>query len=289
MWIGLHEPTEEILRKVQKAFGLHDLAVEDALRAHQRPKLEVYGEALFLVMRTAQMEAGRIVFGETHIFAGRGYIVTVRHGPSLSYGEVRQRAEALPHKLRKGEDFVIYALIDFIVDNYMPALEAMETEVEEMEAELFDQSPSAGLIERIYQSRRDLLALRRCVAPLMDICARIMRTEVPIIDTDTFPYFRDVSDHAIRITESIDTLREILHAALDAKLLLATYRQNEVVKKLASWAAILAVPTAVAGIYGMNFEFMPELHWRFGYPIIVAAIGAVCAYLYYRFRKSGWL
>jgi magnesium transporter len=289
MWIGLHEPDEACLRKVQKAFGLHDLAVEDAFRAHQRPKLEIYGDAIFVVLRTAQLEGGEMLFGETHIFAGRGYVVTVRHGPSLSYSEVRARCEAVPQRLSQGEDFVVYAIMDFVVDAYLPAVEVIEAEVEEMEEAILDQAVTARMIERIHKRRRDLLALRRCVAPLIEISTRMMRTETPIIDEDTYPYFRDVMDHAIRTTESIDSLREILHSALDATLLLATFRQNEVVKKLASWAAILAVPTAVAGIYGMNFQFMPELHWRFGYPLIVGAIVGVCAYLYHRFRRSGWL
>jgi magnesium transporter len=289
LWIGLYEPDEALLRKVQKAFNLHDLAIEDALRAHQRPKLELYGNGIFVVLRTARMENSRLVTGETHIFAGPGYVVTVRHGASLSYGEVRARCEALPDKLRKGEDFVLYSIIDFVVDNYMPVIEAIESEVEEIENRLFRQSFNPLIAERIYEERRDLLTLRRCVAPLLEILNRITRSELAVIDADTFPYFRDVSDHAIRIVEEIDAQREILHAALDANLLMATFRQNEVVKKLASWAAILAVPTAIAGIYGMNFDFMPELGWRFGYPLILAIILGACGYLYYRFRRSGWL
>jgi magnesium transporter len=289
IWIGLHEPSEVCLRKVQAAFHLHDLAIEDALSAHQRPKIELYGNGIFVVLRTAQMENSRLLFGETHIFAGPGYVVTVRHGPSLSFGEVRTRCESLPRELRKGEDFVIYAIMDFVVDNYMPAVESIEAEVEELEAGLFAGSFNPRIVERIYERRRDLLALRRCVAPVIEMCARMMRAEVAIVDADAYPYFRDVSDHAIRVTESIDALREILHSALDANLLLATFRQNEVVKKLASWAAILAVPTAIAGIYGMNFAVMPELQWRFGYPLIVVAILAICGYLYHRFRRSGWL
>src|SRR5262249_1119789 len=208
VWIGLHEPNEELLRKVQRAFGLHDLAIEDALRAHQRPKFEVYGDALFIVVRTAQLEKDHVAFGETHIFAGRGYVVTVRHGPSLSYSEVRSRCEALPDELRRGEDFVIYALLDFIVDRYMPVVEELEASVEEIERQLFSGPVEPGIIERIYQGRRELLALRRCVAPLSEICNRVMRADIPLVEEDTYPYFRDVADHVIRVNESIDSLRE---------------------------------------------------------------------------------
>ena len=289
IWIGLHEPNEDLLRKVQKSFRLHDLAIDDALHAHQRPKLEVYGDAIFIVVRTAQLEQERIVFGETHMFAGPGYVVTVRHGPSLSYSEVRTRCEALPEELRRGEDFVIYALLDFIVDHYMPIVEELEANVEEIERKLFAGPVEPGIIERIYQGRRDLLALRRCVAPLSEICNRVMRADVPVVEEDTYPYFRDVADHAIRVNESIESLREVLSSALEVNLLLASFRQNEVVKRLAGWAAILAVPTAVAGVYGMNFDYMPELRWTFGYPVVLLAIISFCAFLFYRFRRAGWL
>jgi magnesium transporter len=289
IWIGLHEPNQELLRKVQAAFRLHDLAIEDALRAHQRPKLEVYGDALFMVVRTAQLEQKRIVFGETHIFAGRGYVVTVRHGPSLSYSEVRSRCEALPDELRRGEDFVIYAILDFIVDHYMPIVEELEANVEEIERKLFAGSVEPEIIEQIYQGRRDLLELRRCVAPLSEICSRVMRADVPVVKEDTYPYFRDVADHAIRVNESIDSLRELLSSALEVNLLLASFRQSEVMKKLAGWAAILAVPTAVAGVYGMNFSYMPELQWTFGYPLVLTGIIGFCVFLFYRFRQAGWL
>ena len=289
IWIGLHEPDDELLRKVQRAFRLHDLAVEDARRAHQRPKLEVYGSALFIVVRTAQLEDHHVVFGETHIFAGRGYVVTVRHGPSLTYSDVRSRCEALPDELRRGEGFVIYALLDFIVDHYLPIVEGLESKVEEIEHNLFVGPVDAGVIEQIYNMRRELLALHRCVAPLAEMCNRVMRADVPVVEAGTYPYFRDVADHAIRVNESIDSLRELLSSALEVNLLLASFRQNEVMKRLAGWAAILAVPTAVAGIYGMNFSEMPELQWRFGYPLVLLGILGLCGFLFYRFRKAGWL
>ena len=289
IWIGLHEPSEELLRKVQSLFGLHDLAIEDAHNAHQRPKLEVYGSSLFLVLHTAQILGGKVEFGETHIFVGDGYVVTVRHGASSSYTDVRQRCESAPELLRKGEDFVLYSLIDFIVDNYPPVIDALELEVETLEESVFKDTFDRGSIERIYDLKADLIALRRSVVPLADVTTRLMRFDVSLIDSDTHPYFRDVHDHVVRVAEQIDNLREVLTAALEANLLLSSVQQNEVTKRLAGWAAILAVPTAVAGIYGMNFRYMPELEWAWGYPLTLLGIGGICGYLYYRFHRAGWL
>jgi len=289
VWIGLHEPTKELLQKVQKRFGLHELAIEDAQNAHQRPKLEVYGESLFMVLQTAQRVGHATQFGETHVFAGRGYVITIRHGPSSSYKEVRQRCESTPRMLKKGEDFVLYAIMDFIVDNYIPVVDCMEAEIDELEEEVFKQSFRRDTVEQIYQLKRDLLTLRRTVSPVVDIANRLMRFDLPVIDKDTHPYFRDVLDHAIRVNDSVDYLRELLNSALEVNLLLASVDQSEITKKLASWAAILAVPTAVAGIYGMNFQFMPELHWAFGYPLILLLILGLCGFLYWRFKKARWL
>jgi magnesium transporter len=288
VWIGLHEPDVELLRQVQVQFGLHDLAIEDAHNAHQRPKLELYGDGLFAVLHTAQMTAGKIVFGETHVFAGRGYIVTVRHGASSSYSEVRARCEAAPKMLKKGVDFVFYSLMDFIVDNYLPVVQAIESEVEGLEEAVFGGGFEPKQVERLYDLKRELLALRRIVTPLGEMTNRLMRFDVPLVDRDTHPYFRDVHDHALRVLETIDSLRDLLTTALEAKLMLASVQQNEVTKKLAGWAAILAVPTAVAGIYGMNFRFMPELESPYGYPAVLLAILGLCGYLYFRFKKAGW-
>ena len=289
VWIGLHEPSEELLRQVQRLFELHDLAIEDAHSAHQRPKLEVYGSSLFLVLHTAQLQRGRVEFGETHIFVGDGYVVTVRHGASASYTDVRSRCESAPDLLRKGEDFVLYSLIDFIVDNYPPVIDMLELEVEALEESVFKNTFDRGSIERIYDLKADLIALRRSVGPLADMTTRLMRFDVSLIDSDTHPYFRDVHDHVVRVAESIDSLREVLTSALEANLLLSSVQQNEVTKLLAGWAAILAVPTAVAGIYGMNFKYMPELDWIWGYPLTLLGIGGICGYLYYRSHRSGWL
>lgn len=291
IWIGLHEPTEDLLRQVQREFGLHDLAIEDAHRAHQRPKLEEYGEALFVVLRTAQWnsEQERIDFGETHVFVGPRYAVSVRHGASLSYAEVRTRCEATPQLLRKGPGFVLYALMDFVVDHYFPILDELEDRLESIEEEIFGGTFDRDTSERIYKLKRDLLVLKRAIAPLIEVCNRLVRYDVQLIPDDTRPYFRDVYDHVIRINETVDNLRELLTSALEANFSLISVRQNDVMKKLAAWAAILAVPTMIAGIYGMNFEFMPELHLVFGYPLVVASMAGACGFLYTRFRRAGWL
>jgi magnesium transporter len=289
VWIGLYEPDEEVLAKVQRRFNLHELAIEDAHRAHQRPKLEVYDESLFVVLRTAQLVQGKIQFGETHIFIGRGYIITVRHGASSSYAEVRARCERQPKMLQEGADFVLYSIMDFVVDNYMPVVDELEAEVERLEEALSGKSFTRSMVNDIFGLKRDLLELRRAVTPVVEMTNRLMRFDVPMIDRNTHAYFRDVHDHALRVGEGIDYLRELLNSALEVNLLLSTHNQGEVTRKLAGWAAILAVPTAVAGIYGMNFEHMPELNWRFGYPLILFVILAACSFLYYRFKRSGWL
>jgi magnesium transporter len=289
VWIGLHEPDQPLLRKVQKRFGLHDLAIEDAHRAHQRAKLEIYGESLFIVLRTVQLHDRKVSFGETHIFAGKGYVVTVRHGSTTAYKEVRARCEQNPKMLSRGEDFVVYSVMDFVVDHYFPVVHELETEVDAIEESVFARSSGRIDIARIYELRHDLLLMRRSIQPLQEVCSRIMRFDVPMIDADMHPYFRDVQDHIIRVVESIDNLRDLLNSALEANLLLASIQQNDVTKKLAAGAAILAVPTAIAGIYGMNFDYMPELKQPLAYPIVLAVILGLCGWLYVRFRQAGWL
>ena len=290
VWIGLHEPDAELLDKVQRLFGLHELAVEDARVAHQRPKIELYGSSLFVVLHTAQKSADNpIEFGETHVFMGNGYIVTVRHGASSGYSEVRARCENQPHMLRKGPDFVLYSLMDFIVDHYMPIVSNIKDKVEDLEDDVFKKPFDSTTVEDIYGLKRDLMALKRIISPLTEMINRLLRFDITLIDRDTHAYFRDVQDHVIRLLESIDSMRELLTSALEAHLLLTSVQQNEVTKKLAGWAAILAVPTAICGIYGMNFDFMPELRWRYGYFTVTGTIISICSYMFYRFRKAGWL
>ena len=291
VWIGLYEPSQEVLRRVQAALGLHDLAVEDAHRAHQRPKLEIYGESVFVVVRTVQMDGtgGRVVFGETHFFVGPRYLVSVRHGSSRSYADVRARAEASPQLLVKGPGYVLYMLMDFIVDQYFPAIDRLTEELQAIEERVFRDAFSRETTTQFHDLRRQLLAIKSAISPLIDICNRLMRFDLGLVPEDTRLYFRDVYDHTIRLNEMVDTLRELLSSAIEAGLAYVSIEQNEAMKRFAGWAAILAVPTMVAGVYGMNFESMPELHWRFGYPTVVGATFALCVFLYLRFKRANWL
>lgn len=289
VWIGLHEPDMALLGAVQKQFDLHELAIEDANNAHQRPKIEQYGEALFIVARTAQLIEGRIAFGETHIFIGDGYLVTVRHGASTSYTAVRERCESCPRALARGEDYILYAILDFIVDNYSPVLESIHEEVEEIEDYVLANAITKAQIERLYMLRRDLLRLRNAIGPLVEVCRRLEHDELSMVRPAMQPLFRDVTDHVRNIQERIDSMREVLAFAFEASLLVGQAQETAVSKKLASWLAILAVPTAVAGIYGMNFKYIPELQWEYSYFVVMGMMALACLGLYWRFRRVGWL
>jgi magnesium transporter len=291
VWIGLYEPGEELLMQIQCEFGLHPLAIEDAHSAHQRPKFETYGDSLFIVLRTAQMnyKLRRVDFGETHFFLGANFIISVRHGSSRPYTEVRARCENTPYLLRKGPGFALYALMDSIVDQYYPVIDALEQELEALEEKIFDEKPSRETTAQIYQLKRELLEVKRAVSPLIDICNRLIRFDLELIPEDTRPYFRDVYDHAIRLNEMVDNARELLSGALEANFSLISISQNEVSKKFAGWAAIIGVPTMIAGIYGMNFKFMPELDWPYSYPVVLSLTFGSCALLYFLFKRSGWI
>ena len=291
VWVGLHEPSSETLKKYQKQFRLHDLAIEDAHNAHQRPKIETYGDILFIVLRTAQMNSvlHKIDFGETHFFVGNHFLITVRHGSSIAYTDVRSRCESTPHLLRKGQGFALYAVMDAIVDQYFPVLEALEEDLLTIEDKVFNVKPTRETTESIYQLKRQLLEVKRAVSPLIDICNRLMRYDINLIPEETQPYFRDIYDHSLRINEMVDHTRELLNTALEANFSLLSILQSEVSKKFAGWAAIIAVPTMVAGFYGMNFKFMPELSWHWGYPVVVGGTIVLCLIIYYLFKKSGWL
>jgi magnesium transporter len=290
VWIALHEPSEETLQRVKKEFGLHELAVEDAHRAHQRPKIEIYGDSLFVVLRTVEMKSDhQLEFGETHFFVGDNFILTVRHRSSVSYANVRTMCENSPHLLRKGQGFALYALMDFIVDQYFPVIHDLEMQLEDIEDKIFKEKPSRETTEQIYQLKRDLLEVRRAVSPLIDVCNRLMRFEFTFISEETRPYFRDVYDHVVRINEVIENARELLSTALEANFSLISISQNDVSKKFAGWAAIIALPTMVAGFYGMNFRFIPEAEWEYGFYIVILMTVVACMLLYYFFRRSGWL
>lgn len=289
VWIGLYEPGHDVLNRIQRQLDLHPLAIEDAEKAHQHPKIEEYGDALFIVARTAQMVSGRIAFGETHLFVGKGYVVSVRHGASASYSTVRKHCESCPTMLSNGEDYILYKILDFIVDNYMPVVEMVRKEIEELEDHVLHETISTRQVQRLYALRRELLKLRNAVAPLVDICRRLEHAELLPIDAEMRQHFRDVTDHIMRVREGIDSLREVLAFAFEASIMMGQAQQSAITRKLAAWAAILAVPTALAGIYGMNFDNMPELKWQYGYYGIIAVILALCGFLYYRFKKNDWL
>lgn len=289
VWIGLHEPEPAALQILQQQFGLHPLAVEDAERAHQRPKLDIYGGSIFVVLRTVRLENGVPQYGETHVFAGKGYVISVRHGASSSYAEVRGKLESRPEMLRLGEAAVLHAIIDFVTDNFFPVIDGIQTELADLETHVLDETLDRREIERLYHLRRQLLGMRGTVLPLLEVSNRLSRLDLPLIAPELKPYFADVHDHVQRVAEAITDLRDAVAAAFEADILLANARQNDVVRQLAAWAAILAVPTAIAGIYGMNFDVMPELRWAYGYPAVLAGIVAVCGFLYWRFRRSGWL
>jgi magnesium transporter len=291
VWLGLLEPEQDLLRVVQQQFHLHDLAIEDAYNAHQRPKIEQYQDSLFVVLRTAQLakDTGRLELGETHLFVGANYVITVRHGSMQSHVGLRARCECTPKLLAQGPGYVLYALMDFVVDQFLPIVEHFNDEVEEIEEEILDGVVNTESTARIYRLKRDLLALRRAVAPLVEVCNRLMRFDMPQIPPDTRPYFRDVYDHVMRVNETIDAQRELLTTALEAKLSLMSVAQNENMKRLTAYAAMIAVPTMIAGIYGMNFEHMPELSWRYGYLASLVVMALACGALWVGFKRSGWL
>jgi len=290
VWIGLFDPDEPTLKQIQEEFQLHDLAIEDAHRAHQRPKLETYGDTLFIVVRTVQINgAHQIDFGETHFFLGKNFIVSIRHGSSRAYSEVRSRCESAPHLLKKGPGFALYAVMDSIVDGYFPVIDELEGELETLEERIFSEKPSRESTRQIYDLKRRLVDVKRAISPLIDMCTRLMRFDLDLIPEDTRPYFRDVYDHVVRINEMVDSSREILGSALEANFSLISLSENEIQKRFAGWAAIIGVPTMVAGIYGMNFNDMPELHWHYGYPVVLSVTIGLCVVLYLLFKRSGWL
>lgn len=289
VWIGLLEPDPGLLLRIQRQFALHDLALSDAATPHGYPKVEQYGDALFVVARTAQLFGDRVAFGETQFFLGKGFIVSVRHGASTSYAPVREHWESCPAMLAAGEDFILYALLDFIVDNYKPVLQAISEKVEAIEDIVLDRQLSRADIERLYLLRRDLLKLRNAGGPLVEVCRRLAALDLPQISPGMRPHFRDITDHVHMVEERIDSLREVLAFAFEASLLMGQDHANHVAKKLAGWAAILAVPTAVAGIYGMNFRNMPETESHYGFYGVVVLMVATCAFLWWRFRANDWL
>jgi magnesium transporter len=289
VWIGLHEPSEEEFDAVRREFDLHELAVEDAITAHQRPKLEVYDDTLLVVLKPARYlrDERMVEFGEILIFLGDGFIITVRHGEAALH-EVRVKTEERPELLRCGPGAALYAIVDRIVDDYIPVVDALDHDVESVEREVFSPSTS-NPAEHIYQLKREVLELHAAVAPLAEPLDRLARGRHELIDEDIRTYFRDVHDHLLRVIQQVESDRDLLTSVLTANLTQVTVRQNEDMRKISAWAAIIAIPTMIAGLYGMNFHHMPELGWTYGYPITMAAIAVACVALYGYFRRIGWL
>jgi magnesium transporter len=290
VWIGLYEPTAEEFESLTREFDLHPLAVEDAIQAHQRPKLDVYGDMLFLVLKTARyVDPQEVVeIGELLVFCGSDYLITVRHGEAGSLKGAREALENDPERMRCGPSAALHAVLDTVVDDYAPAIDGLQNDVDEVEEELFSPNRS-NPAERIYRLQRETLQFRRAVAPLVDPVDRLARGQFDHIHNNVQDYFRDVQDHLIRARDMLDGIRDLLSSSLQANLAQVGVRQNEDMRRISAWVAIIAVPTAIAGIYGMNFEHMPELRWQYGYPAALLAMALICASLYRYFKRVGWL
>ena len=291
VWVALADATPEELDEMQLEFGLHELAVEDARHGHQRPKIEEYGDSLFAVFHLVEPdpERGEVNVGEVDVFVGKNYVLSVRNRSKLGFLGVRERCERQPELLKSGSGFVLYALMDAVVDRYFPVIDALEVELETIEQQIFTKGAPYNNIRRLYELKRRALVLKRAVAPLLEAVGKLHGGRVPQICMGSQDYFRDVIDHLSRINGSIDAMRDTIGTAIQVNLSMVTIEESEVTKRLAAWASIFAVCTAFAGIWGMNFEHMPELKFRYGYPAALGLIFVVCGYLYLRFRRAGWL
>ena len=290
VWIGLHEPGADEFDSVAREFELHELAVEDAIKAHQRPKLEIYGHTIFLVLRTAcyMPDTEDVELGQIMLFVGPGFIVSVRHGPATDLHPVRLQLEERSELLRCGPSAVLHAIVDKVVDDYLPVVRGVADDVEEVEKAVFSPDRN-NVTERIYKLKRETVELHRATDPLIEPLTRLVRDDHDVVHDDVQPYFRDVLDHVKRANESVESLRELLNGILDANLAQVSVRQNEDMRKITAWAGIAAIPTVIGAIYGMNFEHMPELRWTFGYPLVLIVMAVLCLFIYRRFKRAGWL
>ena len=289
VWIGLAEPTPEEFESVRREFELHELAVEDAIKAHQRPKLEDYDGTLFMVLKTARyVEPDEVEFGEILVFVGEGFIITVRHGEASALAGVRNEVESRPDWLERGPGAVLHAIIDRVVDDYGPVAAGLEDDIEEVEEQVFSPDRTSPT-ERIYKLKREVIDFHRATGSLIDPLARLAGGDFPILHEETHEFFRDVHDHVLRVDEQVTTFRDLLTSVLEANLTQVSVRQNEDMRRISAWVAIIAVPTMVAGIYGMNFEHMPELEWQYGYPMALGLMLVICTGLYRYFKRAGWL
>jgi magnesium transporter len=289
VWVALKDPDPEELEEMRLEFGLHGLAVEDARHGHQRPKIEEYGDSLFAVLQVPELGGEEVHVGEVDIFVGPNYILSIRQGTGHGFVEVRDRAEREPHLLKHGSGFVLYALMDNIVDRYFPVVDALEVELEDIEERIFSGASARENIQALYHLKHKGMVMRHAVEPLIEAVHKLYGGRVPNVCVGTQEYFRDVYDHLLRVSQQLDGLRDMVITAMSVNLSMITLSENEVTKRLAAYAALVAVPTMVAGVYGMNFKVMPELNWEYGYPLAVALMVGVDAFLWFKFRKTGWL
>ena len=291
VWVAIADPDGPEMDTLAEEFGLHELAVEDAKRPHQRPKLDEYGEDLFAVIRTVERESpdGELIEGQVGVFVGRNYVLSVRQNVRKGFADVRERTEREPDLLRHGSGYVLYALMDAIVDRYFPTIDTLEEELEQIEERIFAGGAARTQVEALYGIKQKLVILKHAVAPLLEATSKLHGGRVPQICAGMGEYFRDVYDHLARLNQSIDSIRDMVTMAMSVHLSLSTMQENETTKRLAAYAALVAVPTMIAGLYGMNFENMPELRWNLGYPVTLLVMAAIDIYLFYRFRKTGWL
>src|SRR5688572_8487216 len=289
VWVALKDPEPDELAALQQEFALHELAVEDAQKGHQRPKIEEYGSSLFVVLHLVEPAGSELQTGEVAVFVGPQYIVSVRRDAQLGFADVRRRCEQEPDLLRHGPAYVLYALMDSVVDRYFPALDRLSAEIEEIEDRIFAGQTTRAQIEALYLLKRKLTTLNHATQPLLEVTGKLHGGRVPPICAGLHDYFRDVYDHLMRLGQSIDSLRDVVATAISVNLSLITIQENEVTKRLAAYAALVAVPTMVAGVYGMNFANMPELKWAYGYPTALATMVVIDLYLVYRFKKAKWM
>jgi magnesium transporter len=289
VWVALKDAADGELEEMREEFGLHELAVEDARHGHQRPKIEEYGDSLFVVLNTIEMNGEDLRIGEIDVFVGRNYVLSVRQRSEQTLLGVRARAEREPELLRHGAGYVLYALMDAVVDRYFPILDAVELELERIEDQLFSGTSPRGNIETLYYVKQKLTMLKHVTGPLLEYTGKLYGGRVPQVCSGLGEYFRDIHDHVIRLNQSIDTARDTVATAIQVNLAMITIGESEVTKRLAAYGALVAVPTMIAGIYGMNFRHMPELDWTLGYPLTVALMAALDGWLWTRFKKAGWL
>ena len=289
VWIGLVDPTEEELRQLQTTYGLHTLAVDDALQAHELPKVDVYGDQIFVTLRTARLEGEEIIYGETSLFLGRHHVITVRHGSNRTHTELRTQLEASPLLLKRGAAFVLYNIIDYVVDGYSPIARSIEDEVFEMEEKTLECFLTQEEVTHLFHLRREIIKFKRVLDPTMETVRRLSVLELPCLDPESRPYYRNIVDHMRRVEASVHSVRDVLTSVFEVGTLLEQRRQGEITRKLAAGASIVAVPTMISGFYGMNFKNMPELDTEWGYPIVVCVIVVSIISLGIMFRRMKWI